>query len=219
MLENSPPLPVSPSPTPYAEGRDWIQTFTGRRFFPLRPTIGDLSITDIAHALAMKCRFTGHVSTFYSVAEHSVHCSRNVPNKHALWALLHDAAEAYLPDVARPIKGRLYVGITEPMVPGIEGQSGFGIGMTFAAAEDELLKVVARRFGLAWPMPAIVKEVDLRMLATERDLLMHAGSEAWGDLYGVERFAELLTPGALGWDWQTAKSQFLARFNELTESV
>jgi 5'-deoxynucleotidase YfbR-like HD superfamily hydrolase len=183
-----------------------LKADTDGRFFPLRPTIGDLAIEDIAHALAMKVRFTGHVSTFYSVAEHSVHCSQRVPREDALWALLHDAAEAYLPDVARPIKRQLWVQAREEEL------------IEFREAEDNILRVVARRFGLAWPMPTSVKTVDLRMLATERDLLMAAGSEAWGDLYGVERFAELLTPGAIGWEWQTAKSQFLARFAELYES-
>jgi hypothetical protein len=95
----------------------------------------------------------------------------------------------------------------------LDGHTSF---VRFADSEDAILRVVARRFGLPWPMPAIVKEVDLRMLATERDLLMHAGSEVWGDLDGVARYPELLTPGALGWEWQTAKDQFLARFDELT---
>jgi len=207
-------MPTEVSPANATTGRDWIQTFTGRQFFPLRPTIGELSIIDIAHALAMKCRFTGHVSTFYSVAEHCVHCSFRVPREHALWALLHDAAEAYLPDVARPIKGRLWVieGIG-PLLPGNRQEVS---QRTFSDAEDAILRVVARRFGLCWPMPECVKRTDLAMLATERDVLMHPGSEVWHDLAGVQRYAELLTPGALGWEWQTAKSQFLARFEELT---
>jgi len=213
-VPHSPDLPVSPS----GSGRDWIQTFTGRQFFPLRPTIGELSIIDIAHALAMKCRFTGHVSTFYSVAEHCVHCSFRVPREHALWALLHDAAEAYLPDVARPIKGRLWVGM-ESETSGL---------VTFARSEDEILRVVGRRFGLRWPLPECVHDVDLRMLATERHYLMKQTEHDWGELppaYDLQEScggpAELNADGTfkqihLGWEWQVAKSWFLSRFEELT---
>lgn len=64
---------------------DWIQTFTGRRFWPLDPRPEDVCIEDIAHALSLKCRFGGHCTRFYSVAEHSVHVSNYVPAEFALW--------------------------------------------------------------------------------------------------------------------------------------
>lgn len=96
---------MSSTETTLAPG--WIQTFTGRAFWPLRPRAEDVRIEDIAHALAMKCRFGGMTRQFYSVAQHSVLVSRIVPPADALWGLLHDAAEAYLPDVCRPIKDRV----------------------------------------------------------------------------------------------------------------
>jgi hypothetical protein len=77
----------------------WIQTVSGRQFWPLAPKAEDVDIGDIAHALAMKCRYSGHTQKFYSVAEHSVHISLALlrdgwnPTT-ALWGLLHDAAEA-----------------------------------------------------------------------------------------------------------------------------
>lgn len=83
---------------------DWIQTYTGRRFFPLEPNPADVDIRDIAHALALETRFGGHSRVFYSVAEHCVRVSHEVEPPHALWGLLHDAAEAYLADVPRPVK-------------------------------------------------------------------------------------------------------------------
>lgn len=82
----------------------FITTYTGRRFYPLDPQPPDVCIEDIAHALAMICRFNGHVREFYSVAEHSVHVSRIVPPEYALAGLLHDASEAYIADVSRPVK-------------------------------------------------------------------------------------------------------------------
>jgi len=82
----------------------WIQTFTGRRFHPLSPQTTDIVIEDIAHALSMICRYAGHTRKFYSVAEHSVIVSLHVPPEYAREALLHDASEAYIGDVSRPIK-------------------------------------------------------------------------------------------------------------------
>ena len=89
--------------TEWMGGSDWIHTFTGRHFYPLNPNADDVDIEDIAHALANTCRFNGHVSTFYSVAQHCVLASQYCESD-PLWALMHDAAEAYLPDVAAPVK-------------------------------------------------------------------------------------------------------------------
>lgn len=82
----------------------YIRTFTGIKFTPLSPRLEDIDIRDIAHALSNLCRFTGHTPVFYSVAEHSVLVSKLVEPKYALGALLHDASEAYLNDIAGPIK-------------------------------------------------------------------------------------------------------------------
>jgi hypothetical protein len=51
---------------------DWIQTFSGRRFYPADPRPDDMDIGDVAHALSMVCRFNGHVRFHYSVAQHAV---------------------------------------------------------------------------------------------------------------------------------------------------
>jgi len=77
---------------------------SGEFFNPLEPDSSKIHITDIAHALSMKCRFTGHCKRFISVAEHSVVVSKLVDRQDAKAALLHDCAEAYLPDVASPVK-------------------------------------------------------------------------------------------------------------------
>ena len=82
----------------------WVQTVTGKAFYPLKPDPSLISIEDIAWALSMQCRFAGHVLHFYSVAEHCVYISNSVPMEDALWGLLHDATEAYLTDVPRPLK-------------------------------------------------------------------------------------------------------------------
>jgi hypothetical protein len=86
---------------------DTIYTYTGRTIRPLEPDPDDICIDDIAHALSQQCRFTGHTRRFSSVAEHSVRVARMVEDidpELALEALLHDASEAYLSDIARPVK-------------------------------------------------------------------------------------------------------------------
>src|SRR3990167_3312305 len=115
---------------------NYILTYSGTKFWPLNPRVRDVVVRDIAHALAHKCRFTGHVKRFYSVAEHSVILANlpelaEQPCEVRLQALLHDAAEAYLPDVARPIKDAL---------------------VGFREIEEGVLRVVFERFQLPYPV-------------------------------------------------------------------
>lgn len=142
----------------------WIQTFSGHAFTPLSPRVEDIAIVDIAHALSMLCRYNGHCRQFYSVAEHSVAVSRWLQAQGASlvtqqWGLLHDAAEAYLGDVPRPLKA---------VMP------------EYRAAEDALLQVIAQRFKLNWPIPDVVKEADTRILHDEAHCFMEPPSKPWG---------------------------------------
>jgi 5'-deoxynucleotidase YfbR-like HD superfamily hydrolase len=84
--------------------RDWFPTYAGKRFSILNPRAQDIDIVDIAHALSMICRFNGHTNQFYSVAQHSVHVAQICRPEYALHGLLHDASEAYIGDVIRPLK-------------------------------------------------------------------------------------------------------------------
>lgn len=140
---------------------NWIRTYTGKKFWPLDPNINDICIGDIANALAKICRFTGHCRRFYSVAEHCIHVSNQVPRKHALRALLHDASEAYICDVARPLK----------YTPEFEG---------YRAIEHRLEEAIFERFGVTGDPDPSIKEADARLLATEKYQLMTTDKEYWG---------------------------------------
>ena len=167
---------------------DWIQTFTGRCFWPLDPRPSEVFIEDIAHSLAMRCRFAGHTTRFYSVAEHSVLVSQNVLVEHALWGLLHDAAEAYSADVPRPLKRCL---------------------PQWAPMEKAIMRAVCDRFGLAHEEPEDIKRADFSILVDERIELLAACERPWGalpDPLGVE------VKGLLPFE---AKAAFMARFREL----
>lgn len=87
----------------------YITTFTGIKINPKEPNINDIQIKDIAHSLSLICRGNGHVSTFFSVAQHCINCALEAKERHynykiILACLLHDAAESYLSDVPRPLK-------------------------------------------------------------------------------------------------------------------
>jgi len=180
-------------------GDAWIATYTGGRFWPLAPQADDVHPTDIAHALAMTCRYGGHVAQFYSVAEHSVLVSQWLEREGAsrdvqLIGLLHDAAEAYLPDVAKPIK---------PQMP------------EFRSIESAVLATVFERFGLPPRtddgLPEPVKHADLRILVDEGCALMARGPGCWPSLSGVEP----LDVPIEALDWRRAKQAFLNRLAEL----
>lgn len=173
-----------------AHDNKWIQTAGGRPFWPLNPREQDVSIEDIAHALSMKCRYTGHCLDFYSVAQHSVIVSRIVPPKDALWGLMHDATEAYLPDVARPVKKAL---------------------AGFCEIEDRLMACIARALKLTGGIPTSVHRADLVMLATESRDLMAPPPFVWTSLEGIEP-----QPDRIFAMTQTeARRAFLDRFAEL----
>lgn len=168
----------------------WIGTFVGGRFSYTNPETSNIDVVDIAHALSNVCRFAGHTREFYSVAQHSVLVSLNVPPEDAIDGLMHDASEAYLGDVASPLKWLL------PDYKIIE-----------AKCEDE----IRRRFGLGAKKPPSVKIADMRMLATERrDLINHDGTE-WLCLAGVDPYDFRITPMAP----KDAERLFLLRFKEL----
>lgn len=127
-----------------------IRTYTGIAFNLKNPTKEMFEVRDIAWALSHLCRFTGHCSRFYSVAEHSIYVSRLLPMEFKLWGLLHDATEAYIGDCSSPLKAYL---------------------KDFREIEHGIARGVSDAFGLVWPMPSEVHAVDSAMLAAEASAL------------------------------------------------
>jgi len=138
----------------------WVQTFKGIAFYPLDPSPDDVEFEDIAHALSNTCRYNGHSNTYYSVAEHCVHASFLVPIEDAAWALMHDAAEAYVGDMVRPLK--------------------HSAGLSaFRDIEAKVMEAVCKRFNLPIEEPASIRHADLVMLATERRALFSTPPRPW----------------------------------------
>jgi 5'-nucleotidase len=176
-----------------------IQTFTGLRFSPLEPDPEAIAIEDIAHGLAHHCRFGGHAATYYSVGQHSCVVADAVRERGGgrdtvLYALLHDASEAYLGDLPHPVKHR----------------SEFGA--LYREIEEPLQTAILTRFGLAAAPPPLVKEVDRAALAAERALLMRPADDAWWpELDGVAPLEVELVP----WLPPQSETEFLTRFEAL----
>lgn len=157
----------------------WFQTFTGRQFWPTDPRPEDFDLRDIATGLSQICRFNGHTNAFYSVAQHSVLVSRIVPPELAWEGLMHDAAEAYIGDVIRPLKHAL---------------------PDYRAIETRLEEVLAERFGLKYPWPPEIKEADNVLLMTERrDLVNHCGRDWSNRAEPMEQKISPWSPGASRW--------------------
>jgi uncharacterized protein len=166
-----------------------IMLRSGAWFDFLDPEASRFTIEDIAHGLGNTCRYSGQCSAFYSVAEHSLLVSE-VATGFELEALMHDAAEAFLGDVTRPLK---------QLLP------------EYKRIEAEVERVIFRRFDLIHPLPLAVKRADLRVLAAEQSQIMPVGTDAWahaGDVDPAPVRVRHLAPGA-------AKQSFLSRFHEL----
>lgn len=168
-----------------------IQTFTGKYFWPLDPCPNEVDIRDIAHHLSNICRFTGAVKYFYSVAQHSVLASRQFERYPGnMQALIHDASEAYICDLAKPVKDSM------PDYRGIE---------------ERLMFTIAEKFELPWPFPRAIKTADTRMLLTEKRDLMPGDRDSWewrSD--GIEPYPWKIVP----WGPERAEEEFLSRFEE-----
>lgn len=181
----------------------FIQTYTGKSVYPLGVLkLEDVDIRDIAHSLALQCRWRGHCKTFYSIAEHSVHVSKEIDNRFALEGLLHDAAEAYLGDTPSPIKH---------LIPQLK------------KSEKYIMSIIAERFNLRHRTDCI-KEIDLYLMdELHRADLLVGVSEAeqlmrdTGTFTSWKKEFEKRSHRTVikCWSPATSEDEFLNRFREL----
>ena len=189
----------------------WIQTHSGERFHLFDPREYEVCLDDIAHSLAMKCRFGGFSRMFYSVAEHSIRVAdylkdNGYSKELQLLGLMHDAAEAFLPDFIGPAKEFWFVDLTDST----------GQKKLVPAKDLELLIqcVLFKKFKIRLPTTResiIVHRADKKLLATEkRDVL--AESLVWDEELPPP-LSRVIQPMELG----RSKRLFLEKFKELTK--
>lgn len=152
---------------------------SAREFDLLKPRADLITTLDIAHALSLICRFNGHCTRHYSVAQHSLLVADIVESQgHGpeiqLLALLHDAAEAYVGDMVRPLK------------EGMRAHAhSIGDVCIYALTEERVWQAICQRFHLDPILPAIVKHADMIALATERRELLPDHPSVWDCLHGI----------------------------------
>lgn len=141
-----------------------INTFTGVNFYPLDPRRDEIKTEDIGHALSLICRANGHFSHFYSVAQHSLNCAEEAKKRGysiriQLGCLLHDASEAYISDITRPVKKEL---------------------TSYLEIEKNLQKAIYHAYGLSdltVDELHLIKEIDDAMLCYEMKALLNTHIE------------------------------------------
>jgi len=173
---------------------NWILTYSGRRFDLLAPTAAMIAPQDLSQSLARICRFNGHTRAHYSVAQHSCFVADLVPAGDQLAALLHDATEAYVGDMVRPLKD---------VMP------------EYREIEHRIWLAVCERFLIDPILPASVKRADLVALATERRDLMPAHDGEWLCLAGIPTHAEKIRP----WSADEASIHYFCRLMDLMQSA
>lgn len=178
-----------------------ITTHTGQQVNPISPDPHSIRLADIAHALSLICRWGGHCKEFYSVAQHSVIVSYICPPSIAKWGLLHDAAEAYIGDMTRPLKLQM---------------------PAFRDAETTVMRAVATAFSLPWPEPEGLKEWDnilqvleARWLMHDNRALIHEDGRPLGELAAKVIPQQHLDLLRFSWTPRQAERKFLERFGDL----
>ena len=162
----------------------------------VNPVVDSIRIFDIAHGLSNECRYAGQCREFYSVGQHCVLASYFVPNALAWEALFHDSSEAYLKDLPTWLK---------QLLPG------------YKEIEHRFETVIRQKFGLStdpvvWERnKKIIKEVDYKLLATEKRDLLPVDGECWEYLRDVSPMPFNITP----WSPKEAEKRFLDRYEEL----
>jgi uncharacterized protein len=193
--EAAEPLRLAP-PTHQVERGPCCLTFSGAWFYPNDPQPDEITVLDIAHALSHQCRYNGHCPEFYSVAQHAVICSTvarelGLDETVQFEALMHDAAEAYVSDLPRPVK---------MLLP------------EYYALEQRVQAGIAAKYGFVAVMSGEVREIDNRVLHTEaRDMSLGFNMTHGNEDEGPYDFVAVNPVSS-----EEAKWLFIDRFCELS---
>lgn len=170
-------------------------TFTGKNISIFTLEVKDICLLDIAHSLALQCRFNGHCRVHYSVAEHSIRAANeaSVLGIDPRYLLLHDAAEAYCGDIIRDIKPAIFDRSVESRIRDVIFHY-FNLGIDYWNSHHH-----------------VIKKIDNIMLATEvRDVMAEEAKQTLSHLV-IDPLDEVI----VSWDWCEAEDKFIAKAEEL----
>lgn len=170
---------------------NWIETNSGKYFRYQENNPENIMIEDVAHSLSQLCRFSGQCNQFYSVAQHSCIVHDYAPSHLKIEGLLHDASEAFISDIPRPVK---------TIIPEIK------------ELEQIIQMQVAQRFKFSWPFTSQIEILDSQLMLAEAKQLF-TQEVAWT----VEGLDPLNVKINHCWNSKVAKAEFLNRFDLLLE--
>jgi len=176
----------------------YIQTVSGINFTFTEPKSEDFNIVDIAHSLGMQCRFNGHTRRFYSVAEHCLNVARLLPREFKLEGLLHDASEAYITDIATPVKRLL------PDYARLEAIVQGSVRKVFNLPEQESPEVV---------------QADRACLVAEAKKYLPITRDHWIYADRYKSIYELEEKYVVGWLPEIATNLFLLRYDQYMKGI
>lgn len=175
------------------------------------PDATGMTIEDYAWGLASNARFRGQTRRrdpearnqigprcLYNVCQHVVLLAEQMyRDQHPIDAvyegLMHESDEVPWPDIAGPAKQLMH-----PDDKALIKHSGDAIDDWFGVGHQHKL---------------LVKQYDIRMLATEkRDLMPHAGTDQWSWTAGYEPFDFTIT----AWDAEFSVQRFLSLYRNIT---
>ena len=194
-------------------GEHDIETFSGAFVDTRLPQQETIDLKDVAHGLALTCRFGGQCANFYSVAEHAVLCARYARDEgwdlpEQLACLHHDDAEAFLGDIPRPMKSLL--------------------GAGYRRMTDKMDAAIIQALGLPFGVEALhspeVKEADNWALLQEARELLPSKGEGWGGQacnWGLDMEAHKTAPTdwAFGLTWRAAEGLWLRTHRDLMKDL
>jgi hypothetical protein len=182
---------------------NWILTQKGHAFSFDDVEYNIYDIDDIAHSLAMTCRYGGMSRWHYSVAQHSVLIAREIwyqtydPSA-ALDGLMHDAEEAYMGDMKTPLKN---------LMPDFRAMSD---------RVDSAIRKTFAHYGVPATIQPLTKEYDTRILLDEKRALLPDDGPRWPiETDGTEPLGVLISR----WTPQEAKAAFLDNYRYFTNEA
>jgi hypothetical protein len=171
-----------------------FNTASGRVMNLKSPDRDSINGWDISKGLAYTARFNGQCSHFYSVAQHSILVRHLAPQELKKAALIHDASEAYLGDVIKPLKVML--------------------GRSYADIEERFMFTIAAKYGVLWKELEEVKYYDKMALELEHHAFQCGQLKEWSTYWRINLGAHEPAVWSPDYSFRKYSTLFASTFGE-----